>query len=142
MKNQWTWIQIQLTGNGNKKNPIYTENTELEDDQQPKQSSPLTSTLRKAVDAKDWKLLGKLIGEEDKRNDNPLAYIIDIILSMVYFHDPVLSQTKIPIPSWKDFTLGYCEGYGCSDEETEMSLKSVEKFIQHHELQDHERFWR
>jgi hypothetical protein len=94
--------------------------------------SNIVSALKAAVKSADWHGTGKLMASLELVEGNPATNAMDNVFVFKYFHDPELKHVKIPVDAWNDFTVGYCEGRGMTDDETQKQLEFTHKIAEKH----------
>jgi DNA-binding ferritin-like protein len=89
----------------------------------------LLEALKQALKAKDWYFAGKINAKFDLKFDGMTLNGAESIRVIKYFKDPEVSQIRVPIDKWLEYTAGYCEGAGRSRAETLKDLKFTQDVI-------------
>lgn len=77
-------------------------------------SNDLFDNLKEAINNQDWFKLGFLVG---KSADNKVTKAAESIVFFHYYPDQELKSFKLPLNAWLDYTFGYGDGAGLSQDE-------------------------
>src|SRR5271154_2594709 len=60
--------------------------------------------LKEAIKAKNWRLVGKINAEIDRKHGDPRINGVESIRLLKYFKDPEISSTQVPLDKWTEYT--------------------------------------
>lgn len=90
----------------------------------------LADMCRNAIQAGDWKELGKCVGQIDSKSGDPKINSVESIRTLKYFRDPEISACRVPVDQWIEYGKGYAEGVGSTEEEKEKDLNFTRSILE------------
>lgn len=87
------------------------------------------NSFKQAAKDNDWNAAGKIMAKIDKHHGLPRINGVESIRIIKYFKDPEISNIKVPLDQWMNYTIGYGEEWGLSDDELKKDLEFTQKVL-------------